>query len=158
MDTFDLNTFLYTAVSFLIFMVLMKNVFFDPIRDIKAERDEALTGQAREAQDLLKEHQSLFASYEEQLRQARLQAQKLITEQRDKAKSDAFSQVTQTRDQARQDLESQLAAIAEEREVVYRELAPEKTALVQLILDKVVNTSASNNKGLSSAASSGSND
>jgi F0F1-type ATP synthase membrane subunit b/b' len=87
---------------------------------------------------LLAEHQALFVSYEEELKKARLQAQKIITEFRDKAKQEAYAKVNSTREDARVTLEKQLAEIAEEREAVYGQLESEKKTLVSLILDKVV--------------------
>jgi F-type H+-transporting ATPase subunit b len=151
MDTFDLNTFIVMIISFLVFMVLMKNVFFDPIREIKQERELATSGQLAESEALLTEHQALFASYEEELKKARLQAQKIITEFRDKAKQDAYAKVNATREDSRVTLEKQLADIAEEREAVYGQLESEKKTLVSLILDKVFKAPSISLTGVGSA-------
>lgn len=152
METFDLNTFFFMIASFLVFMVLMKNVFFDPIRDVKVERDKAVYGQLEESEALAKEHQQLFETYEAELKKARLQAQKIITEYRDKAKQEAFSQVNETRESSRVKLEQQLAEIAQEREAVYAQLESEKKALVEVILEKVVKAPSISLSGARSSA------
>lgn len=136
-------TALFVLLSFVVFMILMKAVFFDPIRNIKAAREAQILNDQNKAQEVLHEHESLHLNYEVQLKEARQKAQQLITDLRDQAKGDASGKISKAREEARLHLEAKLAEIATSREETYQALDDERTSLAETILKRVlkINTS-----------------
>lgn len=138
MDMFILNgTFLFTFFSFILFMLLMKNLFFDPIRRIKAERAQKIETDEQTARTLVKEFEVLNQDYEQELKVARQNAQKLILESREAAKKQASSQIAQVRQDTAAQLEQQMNDLAQWREETYQQLAPERTLLANGIIEKL---------------------
>jgi F-type H+-transporting ATPase subunit b len=130
-------TFLFVFVSFVVFMLLMKQVYFEPIRQIKAEREQKVAEDRENAQSFYGELESLRTGYENSLKEARLKAQSLIQEHRQKAKKSADEQVSKARGEAHQQIEAQMQEIARAREEAYMQLEADKKNLVETVLGKI---------------------
>lgn len=130
-------TFLLVFLSFVVFMLAMKQLYFDPIRQIKETREDKIRGDQQNALSLADQYQQLNQGYEAQLREARQKAQQIILEFRENAKKSAADQVSEAREEAHTELEAQLADLAKWREKTYKSLSTDKDQLVEAIISKV---------------------
>lgn len=137
------GTFLVIFVSFVIFMFLMNGLFFNPILNIKTERDNAIEEGRKASEEAASKVAGLTRECEQKLAEARQKAQQMIQEKREGAKSKANSHVSSARQQALTEVEQKSAALQSTREDIYRSLQPEKDALAQSIIEKLSGRQAS---------------
>jgi F-type H+-transporting ATPase subunit b len=136
MLSFD-ATFLFVFISFAVFMVLMKLVYFDPMLRIKYARERKLVEDREAAASFAAEYAKLRDEYEGGLRKARLEAHKVVQEIRQQAKATASQTVTQARQDAQAELDRQMTELAAWREDTYRQMEGERAALARTIIQKV---------------------
>jgi F-type H+-transporting ATPase subunit b len=132
-------TLLFVMISFIIFMILMKIVYFDPILKIRAERERKLTEDQDAARQFLKDYERIFAEYQAGLQQARKEAHALIQELRLQAKATAQQTLQNARAEAQAESDRQMAELGQWRETTYRQLESERDSLTQAIISKVTN-------------------
>jgi F0F1-type ATP synthase membrane subunit b/b' len=130
-------TFLLVFISFLIFMGLMKALFFDPVQQVKANREHKLTEDAQTAAKSRMERETLSAAYQEELQKARKHATDLISQARQQAKQQAMEKTGSAREEARILLEAKMIELADWREQTYHSLSAERDAIVELIYHKL---------------------
>jgi F0F1-type ATP synthase membrane subunit b/b' len=133
----NLLTFLLILASFLVFMMGMKAVFFDPVGRIKVLREQKIKLDNISAQELQQELDTLEARIQHQMTESRLKAQTLLNEAQASAKSNASQLVGEARqaaEQARDTLKQQLDADYQD---VLRDLQPSKTEMVALLIQRL---------------------
>ncbi|HEY9687479.1 MAG TPA: hypothetical protein V6C52_10925 [Coleofasciculaceae cyanobacterium] len=140
-------TLMFVLVSFIIFMVLMKAIYFDPILKIKDERERKLIDDREAAERFAEEFDRIHAEYETGVKQARKEAHQVIQEIRQAAKAKAQQALTDARTNAHSETERQMAELAQWREDTYRQLEAERDALTRTIIGKVT---TSNRVGMAS--------
>ena len=136
MPTFN-ATFLFTLISFAVFAVLMKAVYFDPILKIKNERERKLIDDQQASVDFNSQYEKLYQEYQSGLKQARLEAHHVIQEIRQEAKTAAQKTVVEARTQAQSETDRHMAELHEWRESTYRQMESERAALTQGVIAKV---------------------
>ncbi|MBX2859851.1 MAG: hypothetical protein KTR14_01355 [Vampirovibrio sp.] len=130
-------TFIFVLLSFVLFMWLMKGLFFDPIARIKEEREQKLSGDRQNAQQLAQDQLQLAEDYEANLAKARADAQKLIQEKMQAARQSASATTDEARQKATAELEAKMAELDREREEAYQQLTQQRADLVGIIVGKV---------------------
>jgi F-type H+-transporting ATPase subunit b len=130
-------TLVFVLLSFVIFMLLMKAVFFDPMLKVKAQRERQLELDSESARKAGDEAERLTLDYESAVNRARREAQHIIQQIRQDAKTKAASAIAQARQTAQADLERQLGELAQWREATYQNLESERVALKEAIIRKI---------------------
>jgi len=130
-------TLIFVMISFVIFMLAMKAIYFDPIMAIKHEREHKLRDDKDAAQRFAEEFAQIHADYEAGLKKARMEAHHLIQEIRQQAKTSAQKALTEARASAQVENDKQMTELAAWRESTYRELESERGVLTRTIIDKV---------------------
>lgn len=130
-------TILFVFISFIIFMVLMKLIYFDPMLKLKAERDQKTVGDRELAVEAQNEYYKSLEAYEEQLSQARQKANAIIQEKREEAVRAGQAVVAEARLSAQQDVDQKMAELASQQAAVCEELFSERELLKQSIIQKV---------------------
>jgi F-type H+-transporting ATPase subunit b len=130
-------TLVIVIISFVVFMLAMKAIYFDPILKIKAEREQKLQDDRTSAQRFAEAFDRLQADYESGLKQARKEAHQVIQEIRQKAKTDAQKALLEARTLAQTETDRQMAELHNWRETTYQQLESERTALKQAVIAKV---------------------
>jgi F-type H+-transporting ATPase subunit b len=128
-------TLIFVMISFVIFMILMKAIYFDPILKIKYERklDEDQTN----ARQFSEEYERIHAEYQAALHKARKEAHQIIQEVRQTAKNSAQQTIMEARTSAQAETDRQMEELHAWRETTYRQMAAERDALTQAIISKV---------------------
>jgi F-type H+-transporting ATPase subunit b len=130
-------TLVLVMVSFVIFMMAMKAIYFDPILKIKLQREEKLKDDRASAQRFAEAFERLHADYESGLQQARKEAHQLIQEIRQQAKTDAQKALADARALAQTETDRQMTELNAWRESTYRQLEAERDALKRAVIAKV---------------------
>jgi F-type H+-transporting ATPase subunit b len=134
---FNLYTFLLILASFMVFMLCMKAMFFDPVGRIKVLRDQKIKLDSISAQELQQELDTLEVRIQHQMMESRLKAQSLLTEAQATAKTAAATVIGDARqeaDAARQALQTQLDG---EHTRVLAELSGSKADVVSLLVQRL---------------------
>lgn len=132
-------TLIFVMISFIVFMILMKAVYFDPILKIRAERERKLTDDQEAARQFALDYERIYAEYQASLQNARKEAHTLIQEMRQQAKSSALEALQQARTEAQSESDKQMAELNEWRDTTYRQLEGERETLTRAIISKVTN-------------------
>lgn len=130
-------TLILVFASFVVFMIAMKAIYFDPMLKIKDERDRKLSDDRNSAQRFAEEYEHLHADYESGLKQARKDAHLVIQEVRQQAKSEAQKALSDARATAQTETERQMKDLQEWRESTYQQLDVERNTLKQTVIAKV---------------------
>ena len=134
---FNLYTFLLILASFMVFMLCMKAMFFDPVGRIKVLREQKIKLDSISAQELQQELDTLQERIRHQMTESRLKAQALLNEAQAGAKASASAVIGSARqeaDVARQALKTQLDG---ERDRVLAELSGQKGEMVNLLVHRL---------------------
>lgn len=131
------GTFLFILVSFVLFMFVMKQIYFAPLMAIKHERESLVENSNAASQDAASKQVALNAEFEAKLAEARQKAQAVIGAKRDTAKARAQEITTAARDQAVAFQEAQLAQLNDSKESVYEALRDERSAFAKTIVNRI---------------------
>mgnify|MGYP000170683962 CR=1 FL=1 len=76
---FDLWTFILMSINLIIVIAFLTKFLYKPIGKVLAEREEKIAGSIKKAEEDRKEAESLLAKYQEQIKGAQAEAQKIIS-------------------------------------------------------------------------------
>lgn len=130
-------TLVLVFISFFIFMLLMKGIYFDPMLRIKQERERKLLDDQASAREFAERFAKVDAEYSEALQKARKQAHQHILEARLAAKATARENLQKAQAAAQAEMDRQMSELAEWREATYRQLESERESLVHVMISKV---------------------
>ena len=130
-------TFFWVLLSFVIFTMLMKQFFFDPIAQIRAQRESALTKLQEETRQLEADYQSLEEGVQSALNDARKKARLSIEEAGAVAKKEAATLVQTSRNEADSDREKALSHLSQQAEQTEAVLLESVDELSHLLVHKV---------------------
>lgn len=136
MMTLD-GTSILVFLSFLLFMGLMKSLFFEPLLQIKLERDTMVETSHQETQNSQKKAEEVEYEISLRLSQARHQSQTLIQEFREKARAQASELIATAKKQATEQMNAQKGVLHQAQDAVYQELRSEQDEWAQSIAQKV---------------------
>jgi F0F1-type ATP synthase membrane subunit b/b' len=143
-------TFILVLLSFIVFMLWMKQVYFEPVAAVKHQRADALALAKTNTQAMLTDSNAALAQLDEQLKQARLKAHELTEAARLQAKQQADERLSKQRYDANTNAEQQLQAIQIHMGAVQSELLLGKDVLTSQVLQKVLPGDVAERWGLSS--------
>jgi F0F1-type ATP synthase membrane subunit b/b' len=136
MPTFN-ATFLFVLISFAVFTVIMKAVYFAPIMAIKHKREQKLTDDQQLTADFLTRLEELQTDYEAGIKQAHLEAHQIIQQIRQQSKTSAQQMVIESRAVAQREADQKLSELHQWRESTYQQMEPERASLTQSVIAKV---------------------
>ncbi|MGE0201041.1 MAG: hypothetical protein AB7P76_08740 [Candidatus Melainabacteria bacterium] len=131
------STFIFVLVSFVLFMLALRSLYFQPIQAVKQLRAHKLEQSRQQAADYLSELGTLGNDYEAELARARQEAQKVIQTAQKTAKDSAHQKISTARQEAQNRVTAQLSDLKAWHEETYTKLTHERSNLVQLIIAKV---------------------
>jgi F-type H+-transporting ATPase subunit b len=132
MISFNATLFI-VFLSFLVFMFLMKIVFFDPVMRLKLEREQQLKQDEEKAQECQNSIENLNKDYHAGLEDARKRSQEIIQSVRAEAKAEAQQALQKAREEAHAKLESDLESLKVWREETRHGLQTKKQEIAAMI-------------------------
>lgn len=135
-------TFILVVISFVIFMLFMKSLYFDPVGRIKQTRISRIEADQQSAAAYLADYDQLRQKYELGLSAARKEAQQIIQNLRRNAKQSAGEMIAAAKTEAGAHLEKEISELHRAQEAAYLEVSSQKSELVRLIIQKVTSDTA----------------
>ncbi|MBQ9436869.1 MAG: F0F1 ATP synthase subunit B [Lachnospiraceae bacterium] len=112
----------FTIINLLIFYFLMKKFLFGPIGKIMEQRKEKLEKEAQEAEKIKSDALALKEKYEDALKDAEQEGEKILQASRDKAETEYDEIVKAAQEQEKEIIRHADEVAKEKREKVMREM------------------------------------
>lgn len=136
----------FTAVvvflSFWLFVLLLKKLFFDPLQATLRQRETVMTQDKRQADEALAEYFTLAAKVEAERESMRQQALARIQSARQQIRQQAEDQLQQYRHQTLAQLVQQQQQLDTSRQTVQGELQEQTEQMTRLLLEQLLPTAA----------------
>ncbi|NTW72362.1 MAG: F0F1 ATP synthase subunit B [Eubacteriaceae bacterium] len=144
--SFYIPTVVFSAINLLVLYMIMKKILFTPIINFVENRKKLIKDSLDHAEHQKNEAEALRKDYEEQLKAARMAAEKIVEDSRVKAEKQ-HELLTQV---ARQEAEEILVKAQEEiqikKEQMLKELKAEVAGLALAAASKVIEANMDNDK------------
>lgn len=132
------SEFIWTIINFLVFITLLKVLFYKPVMEMLRKRREEIETNLENAAKSRAEAEELRKKYHEEMASARGQAQEIVTSAQ-KAGLEAKEKIeSEARDRAAKELEKAKEAIRREKDSALAELRQEVADLAIMAAGKVI--------------------
>jgi len=121
-------TFIVSAISFIVFAIIMNAIFYKPIQKIVLERDKFIDDNYEEAKKNQKESEAILKAKAHKLEKTKLDAKKIIADKTNKVKAQKSEMMTEAQQKA-----SQTVGTAKD------ELQKSKTEAQDVLSNQVIN-------------------
>jgi F-type H+-transporting ATPase subunit b len=136
---FDFNATLpLMAIQFILLTVVLTFVFYKPVGKLLDERETSISTNLAEASDKLLKADELYKQYDEQLKEARSNAQSVIAESEKEAKEIVASEINQARQDAAKLIQQTNKELEAQKELALQKLETQIDELSQLIKEKLL--------------------
>lgn len=135
-----LNTgdILYVAAAFGVLLIILKKVAWGPLMGVMVKREEHIANEIDAAEKSRVESNQLLEEQRELLKEAKLEAQKLIESSKEHGEAQRQEILTTARSEAERLKESALLEINEQKEQAITALREQVASLSVLIASKVI--------------------
>jgi len=136
---FDFNgTLPLMAIQFILLTVVLTFLFYKPIAKVINERETYINGNLTTASEKLIKADELYKEYDEQLKNARLDAQTIIAQAEKEAKDVVVIEINQARQDAAKLIEKTNKELESQKSLALEQLETQVDELSQLIKEKLL--------------------
>ena len=136
---FDFNATLpLQAIQFILLSVVLTFVFYKPVSKTIDERETYINDNLATASEKLIKADELYNQYDEQLREARVNAQAIIGQSEKEAKDIVASELTQARQDAAKLIDKTNKELETQKTLALEQLETQVDELSQLIKEKLL--------------------
>ncbi len=136
---FDLDATLpFMAIQFLLLALILNATLYKPLGKAIDERNEYVRTTQLQAQERLSKAETLAKQYEQEIAQARRQAQTIIADAQAAAQKVAAEKVADAQREAQAQREQASAEIEQQKQEAFASLEQEVDSLSRQILDKLL--------------------
>ena len=132
------GTFLFAAISFLIFLVIIKFILFNPITKVLEERENFYAKNSKMKNESSEKTKALLEEKEIALKKSREEANEIIKEANLNAKLENEFQIKEAKKEANRNLDEHNLKLNEQSASVKQELKQEVSNFVSLIVSKIL--------------------
>lgn len=132
------GTFLFAAISFLIFLVIIKFILFNPITKVLEERENFYAKNSKMKNESNEKTKALLEEKEIALKKSREEANEIIKEANLSAKLENEFQIKEAKKEANRNLDEHNLKLNEQSASVKQELKQEVSNFVSLIVSKIL--------------------
>lgn len=136
--TLDTWTIIFTWINLLILFLLVKKLFFKPMQKMLAERENEIKASYDKADAAAVEAESMRASYEEKLKNAKEEASKIVSDAVNNATLRSDIIVKEAEEKASDMIERAQKSIDAQTESAMRELKGEVSSMAVDIARKII--------------------
>ena len=151
-DSLDLNQykFILVALNLIIFYVVLRKILFKPVTEFMEKRTNSIRDSIDNAEKAKAEAEELKRKYEEQLRNARSEGEKIIEEARAKATKEYDRLVAEAKTETSGILDRAREEIERERTQMLKDIRGQVAGLALAAASKVIEANMDNesNKAL----------
>ncbi len=138
LDSWKADLALWTAVVFLLLLVILWKYAWGPIRRALQQREQTIADQIAQAQRQHQQAQELLAQYQQKLAQSQQEIQQMLDEARRQAEQTGRQIIQQAHQQAEADRQKMLQEIHRAKQQAFRELSAEAAALAVQLAGKIL--------------------
>lgn len=138
LESWKADLALWTAVVFLVLLVILWKYAWAPIVRALQQREQAIADQIAQAQRQQAEAQQLLAQYQQKLAQSQQEIHQMLEEARRQAEQTGRQIVQQAHEQAEADRQKMLQDIQRAKREALRELAADAAALATQLAGKIL--------------------
>ncbi|HNY66909.1 MAG TPA: ATP synthase F0 subunit B [Deltaproteobacteria bacterium] len=131
-------TFLIQVFNFFLLMYILNKLLYKPVLKILEERDKRVAGGMEEAKKLVEDGQEIFASYNQKLHSAKIDAIAVKNATRNQAVDQANAIIEDARKKAETIVADVQKEMAEEIARVKKELEPELGIMASTIAQQIL--------------------
>ena len=132
------GTFLFAAISFLIFLVIIKFILFNPITKVLEERENFYAKNTKMKNESNEKSKALLEEKEIALKKSREEANEIIKEANLSAKLENEFQIKEAKKEANRNLDEHNLKLNEQSASVKQELKQEVSNFVSLMVSKIL--------------------
>ena len=126
------------AIQFILLTVTLTFVFYKPIAKVIDEREAYINGNLTTASEKLIKADELYNAYDEQLKEARVEAQSVIAQSEKEAKDVVALEIAEARKDAAKLIEKTNRDLEAQKSVALEQLEAQVDELSQLIKEKLL--------------------
>jgi F-type H+-transporting ATPase subunit b len=136
---FDFNATLpLMAIQFILLTVVLTFVFYKPVSKVLDERENYISGNLTQASEKLLTADALYKQYDEQLKNARINAQSIVAKSEKEAKDTVADEIAQARTDAAKLIEKTNTELEAQKSLALEKLETQVDELSQLIKEKLL--------------------
>jgi len=136
---FDFNATLpLMAIQFILLTVVLTFVFYKPVSKVLDERENYISGNSTQASEKLLTADALYKQYDEQLKNARINAQSIVAKSEKEAKDTVADEIAQARTDAAKLIEKTNTELEAQKSLALEKLETQVDELSQLIKEKLL--------------------
>jgi len=136
---FDFNATLpLMAIQFILLTVVLTFVFYKPVSKVLDERENYISGNLTQASEKLLTADVLYKQYDEQLKNARINAQSIVAKSEKEAKDTVADEIAQARTDAAKLIEKTNTELEAQKSLALEKLETQVDELSQLIKEKLL--------------------
>lgn len=133
------GTFLFVAISFLIFLFLIKHILFNPINKVMDEREKFYQKNSKMELESKAKAQALIEQKELALKEARKKAADLTKKTTQEAKAAAALKIKQAKSEIQALIEENKEKLNSEANLAKAQIKEEVNSIVESIVSKILN-------------------
>ncbi len=126
------------ALQFLLLAAVLNVIFYKPLTKALDDRDNYIRNNLLEARERLAKSERLLKEYEQQLANARKQAQTLVADAQAEAQKITASKIAEAQKEAQVQREQAAQEIEQQKQEAFRSLEQQVDALSRQILEKLM--------------------
>lgn len=130
-------TFLVSAVSFIIFTLIMNKLLYQPISDIVAKRQAYLDANSAAAKKNLDDAESIKSDKEKKLNESRREVKKMIAEESESAKQQKALKEKEKKAEVADKIAAEKQALADEKNLAQEKIAENLNEISDSIVSKL---------------------
>ena len=133
------GTFIFVAISFLIFLLIIKFILFHPFAKIIDERGKFIEKNLKTEEESKQKAHDLIVERDRKIKSSRAQAGEIIKQTSLKAQNEGEKLIKSTKIEVQKQLEDSKNALKEESKASKNELKNEVNSFVKSIVEKILN-------------------
>lgn len=139
------GTFLFVAISFLVFLAIIKHILFNPITRVMDERENFYQKNSKMEFETREKVKALLEQKELALKETRKEAADLTKQAVQKAKNSSALKIKQARNEVQALIEQNRQQLNQETSLAKTEIKKEVNTIVESIVSKILNQEISIN-------------
>ena len=133
------GTFIFVAISFLIFLLIIKFILFHPFTKVMEEREKFLEKNSKTKEESNQKARDLILERDRKIKSSRAQAGEIIKQTSLEAKNAGEKLIKNTKKEVQRELEQKKETLTQESLNSKRELKSEVKGFVESIVAKILN-------------------
>lgn len=131
-------TFIVSAISFIVFTLIMNAIFYKPLSNVVSERQKFIDETLEEAKHHSEKSEAILKDKEKKLEKTKHDARKHIADKSDEAKSQKSEMASSAQQKAVQTIEAAKGELSQSKDEAQKVLENEAQNLAQSIAAKIL--------------------